>query len=61
MCDGSKKRGIPRVSDPYSFHTDPDPDPHFKLKIDMDPDIIRIRIQSGSRGFDDQKLIKMYN
>jgi hypothetical protein len=63
MCDGSKKNGIPRVADPYSFDTDPDPDQHFRLNTDPDPDIIRIRIriQSGSRGFDDQKLKKMYN
>ena len=27
-----------RVSDPYSFFTDPDPDPAFKMNTDPDPD-----------------------
>ncbi len=35
-----------RVADPYSYDTDPDP---------------AFRIQSGSRGFDDQKLKKIYS
>jgi hypothetical protein len=35
-------RVVSRVADRYLFHTDPDP----------------IRIQSGSRGFDDQKSKK---
>jgi hypothetical protein len=46
---------LSRVSDPYSFFTDPNPDPEdpdggqYGSDTDPDPDPIRIRIQSGSR------------
>jgi hypothetical protein len=41
---------ITRVADPYSFDTDTDPDPAFLAEY-----------LNGSRGFDDQKLEKIYS
>ncbi len=38
-----RKGRLCRVSDPYSFDTDPDPPQHFRLNTDPDPDPIRIQ------------------